>query len=130
MVEGGFTPIDGGSVSVDDDTFPAAFYDGSPEATARQELCHQRIEAFGIIKPPTPEQWAAFYPHLVAFNDCLRTNGYDVETVVSLGEYVSSGGNPPVSPKLDALAHADDAGPKYRECLDRELIPYTPILRT
>jgi hypothetical protein len=51
---------------------------------------------------------------LVAFNDCLRTNGYDVEPVVSLDEYVSSAGNPPVSPKLDALGYADDAGPKPR----------------
>jgi hypothetical protein len=131
MVEGGLTPIDFAVTASENGgpQYPVAVYTEGPYMSARQDICNKRIVALGIIKPPTAEQFAAFYPHVVAFNDCLRANGYDVETVVSMDEYVFSRGNPRASPKLDALGHADDAGPKYRQCLDRELIPYTSIFR-
>ena len=125
IAEGGISSTGQVSVSENNGPFiPSVAYKDSPETRARQAICADRFLSLGIVKPPTSEQLAAFYPHLVAFNDCLRTNGYDVEPVVSLDEYVSSAGNTPVGPKLDALGHADDAGPKYRECLDREMIPY------
>jgi hypothetical protein len=132
MVEGGFTPIDDtGFGSIDGGPpFAMAAYKVSPEATARQDVCHKRIETLGIIAAPTPEQWTAFYPHVVALVDCLSAQGFDMGTIISLDEYVSSGGKTPVSPRLDELASADTTDPKYRECLDTELIPYTSILKT
>jgi hypothetical protein len=130
MVEGGLEPIDGGFASVDDGPlFAAAAYKDSPEATARQEVCHKRIEDLGIIAAPSPAQWAGFYPHVVALVDCLRANGFDMGTIISLDEYVSSGGKTPVSPRLDELASADTTDPKYWEC-EKEILLYTSILKT
>jgi hypothetical protein len=132
MVEGGFTPIDDtGFGSIDGGPpFAMAAYKVSPEATARQDVCHQRIEALGIIKQPTPAQWTAFYPHLVALVDCLTAQGFDMGTIISLDEYVSSGGKTFVSPKLAELESADTTDPKYWECVQKEIFPYTSILRT
>ena len=131
MIEGGFTSM-GEVVASENGGAPLAVatYKDTPGRRAREDTCHQRIEALGIIKPPTPEQFAAFYPHVVTLVDCLSANGFDMGTIISLDEYVSSGGDTPVSPKLVALESADEKDPKYRECLDKELIPYTSILRT
>ena len=131
MIEGGFTPIDGGFASIDDGPlYAAAAYKESPESSARQELCHQRIEALGIIPVPSPEQWTAFYPHVVALIDCLKANGFDVGPILSLDDYVASAGKTPVSPKLAEMEAAGEVDPKYWECVQKETLPYISILRT
>jgi hypothetical protein len=131
MAEGGIPST--GQISVSENNgsqIPTVAYKDSPEANARQEICHKRIETLGIVKPPTAEQFAVFYPHLVELVDCLRANGFDMGTIISLDEYVSSDGKTYVSPKLAELESADTTDPKYWECVKNEILPYTSILKT
>ena len=131
MLEGGIPSA--GKISVSENNGPliasVAFKD-SPEMRVRQGICEERFLALGIDKPPTAEQWTAFYPHVVALVDCLSARGFDMGPIISLDEYVSGGGKTPVSPKLVALESADETDPKYRECAQKEVIPYVSILQT
>ena len=62
MVEGGLTPIDGTTASNNGGpAYLVAVFTEGPYISARQKICSERIAALGIIKPPTPEQFAAFY---------------------------------------------------------------------
>ena len=134
MIEGGFSPIDGGSSSVGGGRpFAIAGYIPSQEMADRKLICAKRIEELGIFptpSQPTAEQWTAFYPHVVALVDCLSAKGFDMGTIISVDEYVSSGGVMLVSPKLAELDSADTTDPKYSECVQKEILPYTSILRT
>jgi hypothetical protein len=109
---------------------PSVAYKDSPETRARQDICSERFLALGIFQGPTVQQLTAFYPHVVALVDCLSAKGFDMGTITSLDEYVSSGARTPVSPKLVELEQADDTDPRYWKCLQKELLPYTSILRT
>ncbi len=133
MIEGGFTPIDEGSSSVEGvRPFAIAGYIPSQEMADRKLICAKRIEELGIFPTPpqpTADQWTVFYPHAVALVDCLSAKGFDMGTITSLEEYVSSGGDTLVSPKLADLESADTTDPKYLECVQKEIIPYTSILR-
>lgn len=134
MIEGGFTPIDGGSSSVEGvRPFAIAGYIPSQEMADRKLICAKRIEELGIFPTPpqpTADQWTVFYPHAVALVDCLSAKGFDLGTITSLEEYVSSGGDTLVSPKLADLESADKTDPKYLECVQKEILLYTSILRT
>jgi hypothetical protein len=67
---------------------------------------------------------------VLALVECLSAKGFDMETIISLDEYVSSGGETFVSPKLAELESADTTDPKYSECVQKEILPYTSILQT
>jgi predicted secreted protein len=131
MAEGGIPSAGEVSVSENNGPFiPGVAYKDSPETRARQDICGERFLALGILKTPTGEQWAAFYPHVVALVDCLTAKGFNMGTTISLDEYVSSGAKTPVSPKLAELDTADTTDPKYWECVQKEITPYTSILQT
>jgi hypothetical protein len=130
MAEGGIQAS--GKVFVSENSgplIPSVAYKDSPEMRARQDICSERFLALGIFQGPTIEQLTAFYPHVIALVGCLSAKGFDMGTIISLDEYVSSGANTPVSPKLVELESADTTDPRYWKCLQKELIPYTSILR-
>jgi hypothetical protein len=130
MAEGGIPA--GEKIFVSENSGPliqSVAYKDSPEMRARQDICSERFLALGIFRGPTVEQLTAFYPHVVALVECLSAKGFDMGTITSRDEYISSGAKTPVSPKLVELEEADN-DPRYWKCLRKELIPYTSILRT
>lgn len=71
-------------------------------------ICEGRAKAAGLIedRPRTAEEIMTAYEHRAKWAECLRSVGYNPGPLISLEEYLASGGNVDPLPDIGMMLNA------------------------